>query len=379
MGLQSWSRARYLPVSKSESSLDACEEVPDAHACDDGTEKNRDSLQPGRRCGLIAISSLAIACFLLGLLGSKVMRNLNLTKNRSKCDKPSVRHEWRSLSLEERQQYIEAVKCLTRTPSTQLPQDSLYDDFAYVHIDTGNNCKLKNFSEQNACRAFPVQRLRLQWPAYNSASFLPYHRYLLHSYEQRLKVDCGYSGFMSYVIQIVANTLIVTDLLQGTGIGRWTGKPLVHRFNLSSYTNTTTRENLAASPIFSNLTGFGSISSAAHSARGVCVTDNPLSEIPIPYYDEADNPHCIRRALPRTTDNEPGMLPIDRLKPSAAEALLSQETYQAFLAELRKNDEVNIPNGIVGGFLEFTAPNNPLFFLHHAYVLLHAYHWINDA
>lgn len=89
----------------------------------------------------------AVAVFLLvvglviGFMCDELIRGReHAGRGRSNCKSLSIRREWRSLSEEEKHQYIEAVRCLAETPSKQLPDDSLYDDFAYVHIDSGEAC-----------------------------------------------------------------------------------------------------------------------------------------------------------------------------------------------------------------------------------------------
>lgn len=58
------------------------------------------------------------------------------------CKKPAVRREWRSLSRSEKLEYIQAVQCLRSKPSRLGLGHTLYDDFPYVHIHIGNDCRL---------------------------------------------------------------------------------------------------------------------------------------------------------------------------------------------------------------------------------------------
>jgi tyrosinase len=62
------------------------------------------------------------------------------SKPESKCNSPAVRREWRSLSTEERQNYIQAVHCLQDLPSELVGRGSIYDDFVYVHMLIGSRC-----------------------------------------------------------------------------------------------------------------------------------------------------------------------------------------------------------------------------------------------
>lgn len=55
------------------------------------------------------------------------------------CVRPTIRREWRTLSVEKRLAYIDAVKCLMakepETSTSELPGvKSRYDDFVGTHI-----------------------------------------------------------------------------------------------------------------------------------------------------------------------------------------------------------------------------------------------------
>lgn len=88
---------------------------------------------------------LFFACFTLGLLAViSISFNFGIfTFSRLKlgtfdfqstaCDQPAFRREWRSLSVSERLNYIDSVQCLRTRPSRLGLNQSLYDDFPYVH------------------------------------------------------------------------------------------------------------------------------------------------------------------------------------------------------------------------------------------------------
>ncbi|KAF4503247.1 Tyrosinase [Fusarium agapanthi] len=82
----------------------------------------------------------------------------------SECENPTKRVEWRELDDAARQQYTDAVVCLTAKLSRLGLNTTLYDDFPPVHT---------------------------------VASFLPWHRYFVHVYEGALR-RCGYKGVMPY-------------------------------------------------------------------------------------------------------------------------------------------------------------------------------------
>ncbi|KAK5659246.1 hypothetical protein OQA88_1338 [Cercophora sp. LCS_1] len=89
-----------------------------------------------------------------------------------------VRREWRTLSKPERRSYIVAVKCLQAKPSLLDPisfpgAKSLFDDFVAIHLMQTMNIHL-------------------------SGTFLTWHRYFTHVFEERLRTDCGYTGTVPY-------------------------------------------------------------------------------------------------------------------------------------------------------------------------------------
>ena len=53
--------------------------------------------------------------------------------NATTCASTPTRREWRSLSVAERDNYIDAVLCLKAKPSRLGMSNSLYDDFPYIH------------------------------------------------------------------------------------------------------------------------------------------------------------------------------------------------------------------------------------------------------
>lgn len=107
------------------------------------------------------------------------------------CTHPSVRREWRSLSREERIDWIRSVKCLAALPHDDAiaptvfpdfppyklpPQNtsaSFYDDLSYVHMDLSTKMHFMGL-------------------------WLPWHRLLLEGFERALKSKCGFKGTQPY-------------------------------------------------------------------------------------------------------------------------------------------------------------------------------------
>jgi hypothetical protein len=57
----------------------------------------------------------------------------------ARCQNPSIRHEWRTLSTDEKRAYIDAVVCLTKTPSIVGRNQTLFDDFPWIHSNLGKS------------------------------------------------------------------------------------------------------------------------------------------------------------------------------------------------------------------------------------------------
>ena len=91
---------------------------------------------------------LLTAAILIGL-SHKSKGLLPVDRNRTnfvflpprQCQKPTMRREWRELSVIQQQNYIAAVQCLRKTPSLLDMNQSVYDDFPYVHAKVGAYCK----------------------------------------------------------------------------------------------------------------------------------------------------------------------------------------------------------------------------------------------
>lgn len=127
---------------------------------------------------IVLLSSLLVAtCGLVAIL----MISANLPSR--SCSNPTVRKEWRQLNASEKSNYISAVKCLQKHPSKTTGVGRLSDDFPWLHR------RVNKYS-----RSRPGKRLTNSNAVHQSALFLPWHRYLLHLYEEYLRQLCKYSG-----------------------------------------------------------------------------------------------------------------------------------------------------------------------------------------
>ncbi|KAK5988388.1 Tyrosinase ustQ [Cladobotryum mycophilum] len=254
---------------------------------------------------------------LLGILflivGSVLAVNLFLFLKRgdSGCRNPSKRREWRTLQPEEQETYINAVLCLMYKDSKHDRGSSRYDDLAYAHVLESSG-------------------------THDAAAFLPWHRYFLHIYETTLREECGYHGGLVY--------------------WDWT----------------LDADNLEASPIWDNVLGFGSNGEATgvELYKGHCVRDGPFGNTTRVWqskpnghgYDAWNHPHCLSRGFQSGATKEKLQ---NLVKPEKVNTILKHNTYRDFFMQLEKNSHDAIPQFIRGDFIIFTAPNDPVFYLHH--------------
>lgn len=86
---------------------------------------------------------VAISCVVLGFGGGLLIKQKIGTSflAPTACTEPVIRREWRGLSDAERKDYIGAVQCLRSSPSRLGLNQSLYDDFPYVHSRNGEACE----------------------------------------------------------------------------------------------------------------------------------------------------------------------------------------------------------------------------------------------
>ena len=96
------------------------------------------------RLSLVFLS--ALLCIVLGFSGGFLVKqkiDTNNTKSwaSTACTDAIIRREWRNLSDAEKGDYIAAVQCLRNSPSRLGLNQSLYDDFPYVHSRNGEACE----------------------------------------------------------------------------------------------------------------------------------------------------------------------------------------------------------------------------------------------
>ncbi|KAJ4288910.1 hypothetical protein N0V90_011251 [Kalmusia sp. IMI 367209] len=150
------------------------------------------------------------------------------------CTSPSFRREWRSLSQTEQLAYLDAVKCLISLPSITGLNQTLYDDFPYIHSRVGNY-------------------------SHGTTAFLPWHRHILHVYESTLREKCNYNGHLTLDWQDIPSSPVF-DSTYGFG-------------------------------------GNGNLSSPKSVAYGHCVTDGPFANMQALYFGVENITHCFSRGF----------------------------------------------------------------------------------
>ncbi|QIX01569.1 hypothetical protein AMS68_007086 [Peltaster fructicola] len=221
----------------------------------------------------------------------------------------TIRREWRALSIAEQQAYISAVSCLRLQPSILQPAklQAAYDDFPFVHSHVG-------------------------YYTHGSAPFLPWHRYFLHIYEKTLRERCHYMG------------------------------------NLVYWNWTTDYQALEQSPVFDSEHGFGGDGvpggNLTVGRTGRCVQDGPFANLNVSFYDVQVKPHCLSRGF-RDQAGNLGHIDGNDLSPESIQEVMRLDRYEDFLEAIEAKVHDAIPFGIGGDFETFTAPYDPIFFLHH--------------
>ncbi|KAH7080473.1 hypothetical protein BKA63DRAFT_563155 [Paraphoma chrysanthemicola] len=132
------------------------------------------------------VGSISARGFETDVLAKKGLDNLwlDVAKNpesySTTCNQRTVarRREWSQLKKYEKLNYIEAVQCLgtkkARTPAAVAAgAKTRYDDFVVTHI-------------------------LLTHVTHGNGNFLSWHRYYMWAYEQTLRNECGYKGYLPY-------------------------------------------------------------------------------------------------------------------------------------------------------------------------------------
>ena len=103
----------------------------------EGQERGPD--QRRRMLGFISLFFCVV--FIIGVFTGHLVPPLSHAASEgARCPNPAFRMEWRNLSTTQQDAYISAVSCLRDLPSRLGLNQSLYDDFPYVHFRVGGYC-----------------------------------------------------------------------------------------------------------------------------------------------------------------------------------------------------------------------------------------------
>ncbi|KAI0432184.1 hypothetical protein F5Y09DRAFT_329878 [Xylaria sp. FL1042] len=181
---------------------------------------------------------------------------------------------------------------------------------------------------------FPYVHNQFAHLTHGKAAFLSWHRRFIAIYEKYLQEKCGYRGALPY--------------------WDWT----------------LDWEDPSSSPIFDPMTGFGGDGDpqgAETVGGGRCVLDGPFSDLRPLYYGGRENPHCFSRGFSDFHGRN--------ASPAMIQQIMASDDYTTFYLAVENGPHNVAPLGIKGDFDSFTAPYDPIFFLHHAQLDRLWFHW----
>ena len=259
-----------------------------------------------------------------------LVSGLAITRQESSCTNPEVYKEWRSLSEDERAQYIVAVSCLSTTDSVLVPGTKRLDDFARIHsaLYSDSESLLSTLAHTHTHSKTDKKSLVHLVPA-----FLPWHRYYLSLYALALRSECSFTGPMPY--------------------WDWT----------------IDAPNPAAAPVWDSTLGFGGDGVANPENGDSCVADGPFASWQPMYDGDSVTPrqHCLRRTF-SNGDGQSGLMMGAWYSADSVAAVMANEGFEAFAEALETGPHAGVHNSIGGDMVARTSPNDPVFFLHHAQI-----------
>ncbi|KAK1232749.1 hypothetical protein PQX77_004107 [Marasmius sp. AFHP31] len=246
------------------------------------------------------------------------------------CSNPTVRREWRQLSDAEKQSFHQANLCLRGLPKQHYPdQDEVVnrlDDLTWTHFIAGNERQI-----------------------HYVAHFLPWHRLFVDEHEKMLRSECGYQGTYPY----------------------WD-------WSIDADAN-----NVANSPIWDPATGFGgnghAVSGAPEGFRR-CVLDGPYTNLtftigsPPESRDDENMPHCLNRDFtnfqrdPATGEAVVGDMNRNAYTSRVVASVSRANDYSNFAPMLETGPHDAVHNSVNGEMAAYNAPNDIMFYMHHANV-----------
>ncbi|KAH4916026.1 hypothetical protein HBH77_243060 [Parastagonospora nodorum] len=228
------------------------------------------------------------------------------SKRQSTCSNPRVRVEWDAMSNPDRQAYMNSIKCLMRArPSGNFNgAQNRYEDIVVLH-------------QQNTPRV------------HGNAIFLLWHRYLLWTFEDLLRKECGFTRSLPWLDE-----------------SKWSGK-----FQQSSV--------------------FSSQWLGTMLSRGNCVNNGQFAFLAS---NIGPGPNNQRHCLSRNGDESK----TENTRQALTDACNSRSSYADMAACSEGGAHAWGHNGI-GAIMQdvFASPADPVFWLHHAFVDRNFWTWQN--
>jgi tyrosinase len=221
----------------------------------------------------------------------------SVEKRQTTCSKPRVRVDWDSYADSDRQAFVDSIKCLLRArPSGRFTgSQNRYEDIVVLH--------------QNSTPT-----------VHGNAKFLVWHRYLLWTFEDILRRECGFKSALPFFNE-----------------ARYAGK-------------------FQSSDLFSP-DWFGSLLS-----HGNCVTDGQFANMA---NNIGPGTHNTRHCLSRNGDESKTA----NTRQSITDACNARTTYADMASCTEGGTHAWGHNGI-GAVMQdvYGSPSDPIFWLHHAYI-----------
>ena len=94
------------------------------------------------------------------------------------------------------------------------------------------------------------------------------------------------------------------------------------------------------------------------------MASGPFADLKLPFVNGDDHEHCLSRGF-RDKSGTLGRMSGEDVRPDIIESIFRERDYEASYIALEHKFYNAIPAGVKGDFIKLTAPNDPLFSLHH--------------